>query len=143
MSGAPPRASSRANGYDERPRGAHAGLKSERPEAAAKKAPSPQPGYNNASTSHKRTASGNPRPLSRTTTTEERRHEERRVTERTFETHLERLIPRAASPQRRQAEKKPEKRAEMARSKSHEKETRAETPSGEQCGKGSAGATRG
>ena len=49
---------------------------------------------------HKRTASGNPRPpnYSSTTNHEERRYEERKVTERTFEAHVDRLLKRPSSP---------------------------------------------
>lgn len=99
MSSGPTRASSRANGHgDERPRvsGPSSNLRSERPDAY-RKAPSPQPTSQYASTTHKRTASGNPRPTSLTaTTTEDRRYEERRVTERTYEAHIQRLVPRSS-----------------------------------------------
>ncbi|GAB0132534.1 hypothetical protein EsDP_00000967 [Epichloe bromicola] len=49
---------------------------------------------------HKRTASGNPRPVNRSTSTEERRYEERRVTERTFEAHVDRILKRNPSPEK-------------------------------------------
>lgn len=152
-SNGPPRASSRAtNGYappDEgrsRVAAAHSGsFRSERSEAP-KKAPSPQPGAgvgggegrggaHHGSTSHKRSASGNPRPASRTTT-DERRYEERRVTERTYESHLQRLVPRAASPereQRRSAQHERKATVDVPRSKvSEAARPRAETPQGEQ-----------
>lgn len=118
------------NGYpDERARlpAAQGAFKAER--VGIRKAPSPQPIGGLASTSHKRTASGNPRPAG-TTATEERRHEERRVTERTYEAQLDRLIPRPGSPLRTQ--KKLEKRpVELSRHKSSEtkaREPRSETP---------------
>lgn len=82
------------------------------------------------STAHKRTASGNPRPLSRTATGEER---ERRV-ERTQVTTRETLITRTRSPERRMASARapPEKTSapELVRSRpteSRPKETRSET----------------
>ncbi|PHH90926.1 hypothetical protein CDD83_2225 [Cordyceps sp. RAO-2017] len=59
------------------------------------------------STAHKRTASGNPRSASQAA--EERRHEERRVTERTYEARIERVV-RATSPdkaQKRAADRRP------------------------------------
>jgi gamma-tubulin complex component 2 len=112
---------------------AHGSFKSER--ADAKDSPSPQPGGGSfASTSHKRTASGNPRPASRTTT-EERRYENRKVTEKTYEAHMERLVPRMSSPDRaqRRAEKRP---ADASRNKSSEgrpKESKVELPQSKPC----------
>ncbi|KAL6914051.1 hypothetical protein ACHAP8_001990 [Fusarium lateritium] len=96
MSSGAPRPSGRtsANDYrDERPRGSAANLKSERSDP--RKGPSPQPNFSSA---HKRSASVNPRATSRHD--EERRFESRRVTERTFEAQLERLVPRNTSPER-------------------------------------------
>lgn len=58
---------------------------------------SPQPDGRFSSASHKRTASGNPRPTSRTH--EDRRVEERR-TERTYVTRLESVVHRTRSPER-------------------------------------------
>ena len=133
MSSGAARASSRANGFgDDRPRvSGHSSFKTERSDS--RKGPSPQPAGQHGATSHKRSASGNPRPASRMTEERERRFEERRVTERTFEAHLERLVPRNTSPeraQRRSTEKRP---AEAPRHKTPEarpREQRAETPQG-------------
>ncbi|CRK25367.1 hypothetical protein BN1723_003273 [Verticillium longisporum] len=81
------------------------------------------------STLHKRTASGNPRPSSRTH--EDRRIEERR-TERTFVTQLERLTQRTRSPQR--AERSPITSAKAKAPETHktsesqQKEARVEPP---------------
>lgn len=134
MSSGAARASNRANGYpDDRPRvSGHNSFKTERSDS--RKGPSPQPGSGAGASAgaHKRSASGNPRPTSRTTNERERRFEERRVTERTFEAQLERLVPRGtteAAPSRG-ADKRP---AEVPRHKTPEvrpKETRAETPQG-------------
>ncbi|PTD04909.1 Spindle pole body component alp4 [Fusarium culmorum] len=96
MSSGAPRPSGRtsANDYrDERPRGSAANLKSDRSDP--RKGPSPQPNFSSA---HKRSASVNPRATSRHD--EEHRFESRRVTERTFEAQLERLVPRTTSPER-------------------------------------------
>ncbi|KAG6008390.1 hypothetical protein E4U21_004595 [Claviceps maximensis] len=49
---------------------------------------------------HKRSASGNPRLVSRSVTTGERRYEERRVTERTFEAHVDKILRRTSSPEK-------------------------------------------
>ncbi|KJZ79917.1 hypothetical protein HIM_00631 [Hirsutella minnesotensis 3608] len=90
MSSGGTRASSRANGYgDERSRlsNANGGLRTERSDAKS------GPQYP-SSTAHKRSASGNPRSASQNA--DERRHEERRVTERTYEAHIERV--RTTSP---------------------------------------------
>ncbi|KAF7550285.1 hypothetical protein G7Z17_g5822 [Cylindrodendrum hubeiense] len=130
MASGAPRASSRANGQsDERPRvSTHASnsFKSERSESS--KGPSPRPGAFPGM--HKRTASGNPRNTSRNV--EERRFEERRVTERTFEAHLERVIPRTTtSPERTHRRAAPsETRAapDAPRHKTPELKVRAETP---------------
>lgn len=134
MSSGPTRASSRAaNGHgDERPRvsGPSASFRSERAEAYNnnKKAPSPQPGAQFASTSHKRSASGNPRPASRTTT-EERRYEERRVTERTYEAHISRLVPRTNSADKEVASTGGSKERKGQESRSHKpSESRSKAP---------------
>ncbi|KAF4979945.1 hypothetical protein FZEAL_3956 [Fusarium zealandicum] len=134
MSSGAPRASGRgsANEHrDERPRvSANHGnnLKNDRSESS--KGPSPRPG--SFPGVHKRTASGNPRPSSRNV--EERRYEERKVTERTFEAHLERVVPRTTSPERahrrgvpsesRNTSKAPRQKTPEAR----QRESRAETP---------------
>ncbi|QUC16984.1 uncharacterized protein UV8b_01225 [Ustilaginoidea virens] len=53
---------------------------------------------------HKRTASGNPRYSSRSVTTEERHLEQRSVTERTLEAHVERILKRnPSSPEKQRA----------------------------------------
>ncbi|KAF3360901.1 hypothetical protein VdG1_04766 [Verticillium dahliae VDG1] len=81
------------------------------------------------STSHKRTASGNPRPSSRTH--EDRRIEERR-TERTFVTQLERLTQRTRSPQRAERSSTTSAKAKAPEthktSESQQKEARVEPP---------------
>ncbi|RSM11548.1 hypothetical protein CDV31_006759 [Fusarium ambrosium] len=135
MSSGAPRASGRASASEhreeQRPRvsARHTdSFKSERSESS--KGPSPHPA--SFPGVHKRTASGNPRPTSRNV--EERRYEERRVTERTYEAHLERVVPRATSPERatrrrgpsesRSASEAPRYKAPEAR----QRETRAETP---------------
>lgn len=136
MSSGAPRASGRASASEhreERPRvsARHTdSFKSERSESS--KGPSPHPG--SFPGVHKRTASGNPRPTSRNV--EERRYEERRVTERTYEAHLERVVPRATSPDRatrrrgpsesRSASEAPRHKAPEAR----QRDSRAETPQG-------------
>ncbi|KAH7149985.1 Spc98 family-domain-containing protein [Dactylonectria estremocensis] len=130
MASGAPRASSRVNGQgDERPRVSanHASnsFKSERSDSS--KGPSPRPGAFPGM--HKRTASGNPRTAGRNV--EERRFEERRVTERTFEAHLERVIPRTTSPERAHRRNAPsETRAapDAPRHKTPELKARAETP---------------
>jgi gamma-tubulin complex component 2 len=79
---------------------------------------------------HKRTASGATRATSRNA--DERRFEERRVTERTYETHVER-VARATSPDRHRRSGAPETRADAPRHKTPElkvREQRAETPQG-------------
>lgn len=95
------RSFSRANsGYvDERPRITSANVggysnKHERPEGRNGPPPS-HAGSFQASLGHKRSASGNPRPISMAAA-EERRYEERRVTERTYEAQIERIVPRTA-----------------------------------------------
>lgn len=141
MSSVPPaRTSSRANGYaDERERRSRASahnssFRSDKADAF-KKAPSPQPDSQYSSTSHKRSASGNPRPATRTT--EERQYEQRKVVERTFEAHLQRLVPRSTTESERehrrstQNERRP---SEAPRQKAPETwpraDTRTETPQG-------------
>lgn len=131
MSSGPARASGRSNGFaDERSRvpGANGAFRGERQDARRSTSPQVDGGA-----SHKRTTSGQPRALSRAT--EERRYEERRVTERTFEAHVERHLSRATSPEKSQRRGPPvEKRpAEVRRQKSTElrpREQRAETPTG-------------
>ena len=73
----------------------------------SKQTSSPHPSLYAPGTSHKRSASGNPRPASRAT--EERRVEERRTeirtetrTERAYLAHLEALVPGSRSPERRE-----------------------------------------
>lgn len=103
--------------------GANGSSRGERSDA--KSIPSPQPGAQFPGMAHKRTASGNPRPLSRTT--EERRHEERRVTERTYEAHIERV--RAVSPEKPQRRSVPaEKRAPEVRRQKSTTELRPKEP---------------
>ncbi|KAL2208857.1 hypothetical protein CC79DRAFT_1270032 [Sarocladium strictum] len=103
---------------------ANGSFRSERPDPRSSAAQYAQ------ATSHKRSASGNPRPASRTA--DERRYEERRVTEREYETRIERTVARATSPEklvRRSAGG--EKRSEAARQKAPEvraKEPKMETP---------------
>ncbi|CAM1511417.1 Fc.00g089300.m01.CDS01 [Cosmosporella sp. VM-42] len=131
MSSGAARASSRANGYgDDRPRvSGHSSFKTEISDS--RKGPSPQPGGQHGATAHKRSASGNPRPASRMTEERERRFEERRVTERTFEAHLERLVPRTTSPERAQRRSTDKRPAEAPRHKTPEarpREQRVETP---------------
>ncbi|KAI5463321.1 Spc98 family-domain-containing protein [Mariannaea sp. PMI_226] len=124
------RASSRATAQgDDRPRvsAAHASnsFKSERSDSS--KGPSPRPGAYVGM--HKRTASGNPRATSRSA--DERRFEERRVTERTYETHIER-VTRTTSPDRqRRAVYSESSKPDPPRHKTPElklREQRAETP---------------
>ncbi|OAA61452.1 Spc97/Spc98-like protein [Cordyceps fumosorosea ARSEF 2679] len=111
MSGAPRSSTSRANGYgDERLRmtssnvGGYGSSKHERQEG--RNAPTPSGGFQ-ASLGHKRSASGNPRPISMA---EERRYEERKVTERTYEAQIERIVPRTASPEKIQRRSAPGER---------------------------------
>ncbi|KAJ9131568.1 Spindle pole body component [Pleurostoma richardsiae] len=106
-----------------RPRmSAHDSFKSQQWDAKQQKAPSPQPGF--SATSHKRTASGNPRPSSRAT-------EERRV-ERHVVTTRETLVSRTRSPDRRngQAERPRPGPAEKQRAPAEAKtrEPRQEAP---------------
>lgn len=97
-------------------------FKSER--ADSRQGPSPhQQQYQ--PTSHKRTASGNPRPMSRAT--EERRTEERR-TERTFVTHRETLSTKTRSPERQEKAEKRESRQRPAESRP--REAKPEAPQG-------------
>lgn len=74
-----------------------------------------------ASLGHKRSASGNPRPMSMAAA-EERRHEERRVTERTYEAQIERIVPRTASPEKMQRRSGPgdRRQPDVSRQKSGE-----------------------
>lgn len=80
---------------------------------------------------HKRTASGNPRPVRRAT--DERRFEARRVTEKMYETQVERMVPQPASPEKSHGRAVPvDKKKETARQRSAEwrhKEPQ-ETPQG-------------
>ncbi|KAJ4164573.1 hypothetical protein LMH87_006242 [Akanthomyces muscarius] len=116
MSGAS-RASNRANGHgDETPRmassnaGGH-GSKRERQEGRNGPPPS---GSFQASLGHKRSASGNPRPISMATTEERRYEEQRKVTERTYETHADRIVLRTASPEKIQRRSAPGDRKSAA-----------------------------
>ncbi len=87
---------------------AHDGFKSEFSEPRFRES-SPLAGFG---TSHKRTASGNPRPASRTTAVDERRTEKVQVTTR------ETLVSRTKSPERRgvpSAAKEKAKAAEAAK----------------------------
>jgi gamma-tubulin complex component 2 len=138
-SGARTRASSRANAFaDERSRvpGANGSFRS-----GAADAKNAEAGPMGDSESHKRSSPGNARGIGRAK--EERRYEERKVIERTFEAHVERVTSRTNSPakqqqqqqQQRRAQQPPEKRpAEMRRQKSstdlRPREVRAETPPG-------------
>lgn len=136
MSSGAPRASGRvsANGHgDERPRvsATHGtNLKNDRSESS--KGPSPRPG--SLPGIHKRTASGNPRTMtSRNVEERERRYEERRVTERTFEAHIERAVPRTTSPERshrRGVQSESRAASNAPRHKTPEARSRAETPQG-------------
>ncbi|ROT38630.1 spindle pole body component alp4 [Sodiomyces alkalinus F11] len=75
--------------------------------------------------SHKRTASGNPRPLSRTH--DDRRIEERR-TEKTFVTQLESIVRRTRSPERLERRQVPTEKARAAAEKSRPVENRSKEP---------------
>jgi gamma-tubulin complex component 2 len=97
------RASSRANSYaDERQRNPNpdpnGNFKGEAPDPRASEASYAEPQF--PGMAHKRSASGNPRPPNRPMSTEERRYEERRVTERTFEAHVDRILKRTSSPEK-------------------------------------------
>ncbi|KAF5123712.1 Spindle pole body component alp4 [Metarhizium anisopliae] len=95
------RAASRANSYaDDRMRSSmpNGSFRSERPDPRAPEASHPEAQY--PGMAHKRTASGNPRPVNRSISTQERRYEERRVTERTFEAHVDRILKRNPSPEK-------------------------------------------
>lgn len=127
-----------ANGAGSGSGSAHASFRSERSERSEarqqqrerererERERAPSPGNH----AHKRSASGNPRPTSRTH--EDRRVEERR-TERAYVTQLETLVQRTRSPERS------EKRAEKGKgtgdksraAEAKPKEVRVETPSGE------------
>ena len=106
------------------------GYKSERPDAKA--GPSSQAGGFQGSFGHKRSASGNPRPMS--VADSERRYEERRITERTYEAQVERMVPRGTSPEKAQRRSmQAEKSAEVPKQRSSEfkpKESRADAPQG-------------
>lgn len=85
------RASSRANAYaEEGPRMA-ASSRHDRMDDAIPSSPPPQANNFRGSFGHKRTASGNPRPVNRSL--EERRYESRKITERTYESQIDRLVP--------------------------------------------------
>lgn len=106
------RSFSRANsGYvDERPRMTSSNVggyssKHERPEGRNGPPPS-HTGSFQASLGHKRSASGNLRPISMAAA-EERRYEERKVTERTYEAQIERVVPRTAGPEKIQRRSAP------------------------------------
>lgn len=95
-------------------------VRSDRSDPRYRDTASPQPGY--PGTSHKRTASGNPRPAGRTTAaaTEERR------TEKTHVTTREVLVSRTRSPERRSAAPAPKDKARAADTpKARPAETRA------------------
>lgn len=142
MSGVP-RSSSRANGYgEERPRmtssnvGAYSSSKHERPEGRHhNNGPPPSlSGSFQASLGHKRSASGNPRPISMAAA-EERRYEERKITERTYEAQVDRIVPRTASPEKIQRRSAPGERkpADVPRQKSAEwrpKDSKSEVTQG-------------
>lgn len=118
MSGAP--RSSRANGHgDERPR--MTSSKHERQEGRNNVPPPSHSGSFQASLGHKRSASGNPRPIS-IAAAEERRYEERKVTERVYEAQIERIVPRTASPEKIQRRSAPGERkpADIPRQKTAE-----------------------
>lgn len=140
MSGVRTRASSRASVFaDDRSRvpGANGNLR-----RAAADAKNAEAGPFGSSESQKRsTPAGNARAVGRAK--DERRYDERKVTERTFEAHVERVVSRTNSPvkqpQRRPTlqqsqqqppqQQPPEKRpAEM-----RQREMRAETPPGTIC----------
>ncbi|PQK10400.1 hypothetical protein BB8028_0002g07220 [Beauveria bassiana] len=118
MSGAP--RWSRANGHgDERPR--MTSSKHERQEGRNNAPPPSLSGSFQASLGHKRSASGNPRPISMAAA-EERRYEERKVTERVYEAQIERIVPRTASPEKIQRRSAPGERkpADISRQKTAE-----------------------
>ncbi|RBQ66312.1 hypothetical protein FVER53590_06116 [Fusarium verticillioides] len=130
MASGAPRASGRtsANDYrDERPR-VSTNLKGERSDS--RKGPPPSTTQSNFSNVHKRSASGNPRTSSRNE--EERRFETRRVTERTFEAHLERAVPRNTSPERSHRRNAPSESRATSKAPRHDtpeaRQSRAETP---------------
>lgn len=86
----------------------------------------PSPHQQHQSTSHKRTASGKPRPMSRAA--DERMAEERR-TERTFVTTRETLATRTRSPERQEKAEKRESRPRPAESRPREA-SKPEVPQG-------------
>ncbi|ODA76339.1 hypothetical protein RJ55_08185 [Drechmeria coniospora] len=95
---------------------ASASLRSERDDA--KGARSPQTDSKFSGTAHKRSASGNPRPTARAI--EGRRYEERRVTERTYVSRIERVPPASPGKQQRQSGPTEKKVPELRRQKSAE-----------------------
>ncbi|KAG6259750.1 hypothetical protein E4U24_000066 [Claviceps purpurea] len=72
----------------------------ERVRSSAETAFNPEPQEHFPGLQHKRSASGNPRPVNRSVVTEERRHDERRVTERTFEAHVDKMLRMTTSPEK-------------------------------------------
>ncbi|KAI7770800.1 hypothetical protein LZL87_004587 [Fusarium oxysporum] len=129
MASGAPRASGRtsANDYrDERPR-VSTNLKGERSDSRKGPPSTTQSTFSNV---HKRSASGNPRASSRNE--EERRFETRRVTERTFEAHLERAVPRNTSPERSHRRNAPSESRATSKAPRHDtpeaRQSRAETP---------------
>lgn len=138
-SGVRTRASSRATAFvDERSRISGANGSFRNGMADARNAEAPQLGD---SESHKRASPGNASRVGKAR--DDRRYEERKVVERAFEAHADRITTRAASPakqeqqrrsqqqQQQQTDKRP---AEMRRQKSstdlRSRDVRAETPPG-------------
>lgn len=121
MSAAGARTSTRANGYnEERPRmsssnsGSFSGDRQE-----GRHGVPPRTGNFHGGLPHKRTASGNPRPVRRAT--DERRFETRRVTEKMYETQVERSVPQPASPEKSHGRTMPvDKKKETGRQRSTE-----------------------
>ncbi|KAG6050913.1 hypothetical protein E4U17_006343 [Claviceps sp. LM77 group G4] len=72
----------------------------ERVRSSAETAFNPEPQDHFPGLQHKRSASGNPRPVNRSVVTEERRHDERRVAERTFEAHVDKMLRMTTSPEK-------------------------------------------
>lgn len=94
--------------------------------ADSRQGPSPQQQYQQ--TSHKRSASGKPRPMAHAP--EERMTEEKR-TERTYVTHREMLATRTRSPERQE---RAEKRESRSRPAAEPRETKPEpAPQGKQA----------
>lgn len=101
---------------------AHSSFRSDRQESQ------PHSQQQQQSTSHKRSASGNPRPVSRSM--DDRRTEERR-TERTYVTQRETLATRTRSPERQERHEKKESRHRPAESRAREaRESKSEPPPG-------------